>query len=867
LGAPEAPTADSYHRLVRQAGHLLWTVTADGLIDAEQSWRLYTGQSLGEARGWGWLEAIHPDDRERVRQEWTEALTARERYESVYRLRRADGTYRTLLVQALPLPDSDGRAWRWAAFGADVTAKEETEAALRASEAARLAHEEQLRAIVANAPIVLFAVDRAGIFTLSRGLGLEALGITPDGHVGQSYFTLYGHLPESVATMRRVLAGEPATTIERFRDLVFETRWMPTRDAEGTVTGVIGVSADITARARAEEERDTLLHRERQARAEAAERAATLAATFDAITDGVLVYDRDGRLIRANAAAHTANAWSTQAGYRDLPFGERVRQALPRDAEGRPLAREEWPVSRVLRGEVLTGEVAVDTLVRQPDGQDVLLSVSGAPIRDSEGRIVGGVIVDRDVTERRRLERRTREALDALLKVARVLMRVPDEADDPAVSGPSVTHRLGVLMREVLGCRGLNLIAVTPENELRPLECVGLSPEQTEQWRDRITHWPWHTPLFRALMARWRAGETVRVDTTRPEQREMANPFEIGRYLVAPMRVGSTLVGLLSAEYGRGDEALAREDITLVETVATLAALVLERERLLREREEARASALALREATRRMDEFLSVASHELRTPLTGLGGSLQIMKRRLARATGGAGDPPDGDPSEGEAALSRLSPFLERALRQNGVLASLVDDLLDLSRIQAGRLQLRLAPCDLVSLVARTIEERSLLDPARLITRELPPAPVLVDADGERLGQVVDHYLDNALKYSTEEQPVTVGVTVNGGMARVWVRDGGPGIPVAEQEPIWGRFYRVAGTGHRSGSSVGLGLGLYISRGIIERHGGQTGVESVPGSGATFWFRLPLAAPSGAWGTEAGGRVERENRAGGEAP
>jgi PAS domain S-box-containing protein len=87
------------------------------------------------------------------------------------------------------------------------------------------------------------------------------------------------------------------------------------------------------------------------------------------------------------------------------------------------LAREEWPVSRVLRGEVLTGEEAVDTLVRRPDGRDVLLSVSGAPIRDARGRIVGGVIVDRDVTERRRLERRTREALEALLEMAQAVVR------------------------------------------------------------------------------------------------------------------------------------------------------------------------------------------------------------------------------------------------------------------------------------------------------------------------------------------------------------------------------------------------------------------------------------------------------------
>jgi signal transduction histidine kinase len=312
-------------------------------------------------------------------------------------------------------------------------------------------------------------------------------------------------------------------------------------------------------------------------------------------------------------------------------------------------------------------------------------------------------------------------------------------------------------------------------------------------------------------------------------------------------------VGLLAVEDGPGDAAGARElgtgeeggaERALVEAVATLAALVLERERLLREREEARASALALRAANRRMDAFLGVASHELRTPLTGLRGSLQLLQRRLERAAGAEQD--EASASAVAAITGRLGPFLERALQQSGVLAGLVDELLDLSRIEAGHLPLRLAPCDLAALVTQTVEERCALDPTRSIVLERPPAAVWVSGDAERLAQVVDHYVDNALKYSTVEQPVTVGIeaAADGATARVWVRDAGPGIPAADQERIWDRFYQVEGTGHRSGSSTGLGLGLFLSRTIIERHGGQVGVESGSGAGATVWFRLPLRTP-----------------------
>ncbi len=115
---------------------------------------------------------------------------------------------------------------------------------------------------------------------------------------------------------------------------------------------------------------------------------------------------------------------------------------------------------------------------------------------------------------------------------------------------------------------------------------------------------------------------------------------------------------------------------------------------------------------------------------------------------------------------------------------------------------------------------------------------------DALRLGQVVTNYLTNALKYSAADRPVDVGLTVDGAEARVWVRDEGPGLSAKEQRHPWDRFRRVRGIEVQSGSGVGLGLGLHISWTIIELHQGQVGVESSPGAGSTFWFRLPLATP-----------------------
>jgi signal transduction histidine kinase len=307
--------------------------------------------------------------------------------------------------------------------------------------------------------------------------------------------------------------------------------------------------------------------------------------------------------------------------------------------------------------------------------------------------------------------------------------------------------------------------------------------------------------------------------------------------LLAPVRCGERLVGILGINSGE-DRPYTPDEIALAGAAAKLTALIIERERLLRERAEARATELALRETTRRMDEFLSIAAHELKTPLTSLKGYMQLAERRIAQSVR---DEQAGDRA-GRSALDAVYQMLQQVHTQISRIERFTSDLVDVSRIQAGRLEMRLAPCDLATIVREAVDEQRLTVPARAIEVDMPPgAAVAVLADADRIGQVVTNYLTNALKYSAEGTAVTVGLEVDGAMARVWVRDAGPGIPAAEQKCIWERFYRAPGIEHRSGSGIGLGMGLYISRTILERHRGHVGVHSQPGSGSTFWFTLPL--------------------------
>jgi PAS domain S-box-containing protein len=222
-------------------------------------------------------------------------------------------------------------------------------------------------------------------------------------------------------------------------------------------------------------------------------------------------------------------------------------------------------------------------------------------------------------------------------------------------------------------------------------------------------------------------------------------------------------------------------------------------------------------------DEFLSIASHELKTPLTSLKILAQLTRRRLARV--GARE------AEQLAGMERSIERMER----------LVNDLLDVSRIEGGKLALRLEEVDLRELCRQAAEEQTAATD-RAIALELPAKPLRAVVDPERIGQVLTNLLSNALKYSPHGCQVSLSLGVTPEREALFtIHDEGAGIPPELQHHLFQRFYRVPGVQVQSGSGVGLGLGLYISREIVERHHGRIWVESDVGSGASFRFTIPL--------------------------
>jgi signal transduction histidine kinase len=233
-----------------------------------------------------------------------------------------------------------------------------------------------------------------------------------------------------------------------------------------------------------------------------------------------------------------------------------------------------------------------------------------------------------------------------------------------------------------------------------------------------------------------------------------------------------------------------------------------------------------LEQANQLKDQFFSMASHELKTPITSIRGQAQLALRRVAKER------------TADSEMATVRTALESINEQTRRLNALVEDLLDLSSIRAGKIPLRMGKCDLAQLCRAVVEEQRLLS-SRAIDLAVPSEPVITEADGERLSQVITNLVSNALKYSPEASTVLVRLSKKDRKAQIEVQDDGPGIAKEELQNIFEPFYRAAHA--RKSSQNGMGLGLAICKDIVERHGGSIWCESSPGKGSTFFVELPL--------------------------
>ncbi len=294
---------------------------------------------------------------------------------------------------------------------------------------------------------------------------------------------------------------------------------------------------------------------------------------------------------------------------------------------------------------------------------------------------------------------------------------------------------------------------------------------------------------------------------------------DITTAVALPLAVKGETIGILGLAKTRKDAAFTRGDVELLSVLASNAAIAIQNARLITHIQEAYET---LQELDRMKSEFVSNVSHELRAPLHTISGFVQLLLSGKI----------EDQPTQKEC--------LETVYRQTQHLTGLIDDLLDVSRMESGHLELRKGSVQMHDVIQEVVGELQPLAAQRRIalTDTTTPELPVIFADAQRLGQVVRNLIDNALKFSPEDGHVTVSSEVSTDQLVIAVQDDGVGISAEAMAHLFERFYQADSSSTRR--TGGTGLGLYICRQIIVAHGGTIWAESEPGKGATFRFSLP---------------------------
>lgn len=403
-------------------------------------------------------------------------------------------------------------------------------------------------------------------------------------------------------------------------------------------------------------------------------------------------------------------------------------------------------------------------------------------------------------------------------------------AEAGAVLSESLDYETKFARLGRLCVRGLSdwcAIDIVEGRELRRVAVAHRDPTKEPMLLEMVRRYPprWDSP--HPAIAALRTGEPVltpeltddvlRVICHDDEHVRLARALGTRTGISVPLIARGQTLGVLSLACGTLGRRYGHADLGLAVELGRRAAIAIDNARLYR----------ASQEAVRARSEFLTVATHELNTPLTSL--TLAVQSLRRAAPLGRVIDP------------QVLDRRLELVARQGTRLTRLIHDLLDVSHLDTGPLVLERTDVDFGALV-REVAERFEADlaGARCSVSIQTGAPACGRWDRSCLDRVVTNLLSNAIKFGTGK-PIEIAVGAERGTARLVVRDHGIGIAPEQRDRIFGRFERAVSERHYGG----LGLGLYISRRIVEEHGGSIRCESRPGAGATFIVELPCAEPA----------------------
>jgi PAS domain S-box-containing protein len=533
------------------------------------------------------------------------------------------------------------------------------------------------------------------------------------------------------------------------------------------------------------------------------------AAVLEQIGAGVIVADADG-VIRV---------FNPEAGRQ---HGVPRQTVLPADwarayglfgLDGEPLPLEQMPLFRAVRGERVDNARWV---VHRPDGTEMILEGTAVPLHDAEGRLAGGVLTTRDVTEQTRAAAELQAIQERLRFLSEAGFLLSQSLDDrqtlERLARLTVPRLADWCAVEVLEGERFVLAALAHRD-----------PERVALARAARERNPPERHGNRPLAEAFRAGgpllyrevddALLEAGAADEEHLRLLRELAPRSAIVVPLLARGEPLGGLTLVYAESGRRYGEAEVMLAEELGRRAAQAIDNARLYQ----------AATRAIRTRDDLLAVVSHDLKNPLNVISMVAGILQ------TDEAG-------REQRESVRRHGQLLGRATRR---MLGLIDDLLDLASIEAGRLSMTLAEENVAELANGAIE---LLQPvavqkgAELVWTAGGPLPP-VRADRARIQQVLSNLIGNALKFVTQGGHVTVGARATPAEVVVEVADDGPGIASEHLPHLFERFWKAPGD-----ARSGTGLGLFIVRGIVAAHGGRVWAEGEPGRGARFCFTLRRA-------------------------
>ena len=525
---------------------------------------------------------------------------------------------------------------------------------------------------------------------------------------------------------------------------------------------------------------------------------------LDALPTAAYTVDRDGLITYCNAKA--VELWGRSPRLNDPSDRYGGAHELYSKEGERLTHQHSWMAKALATGSEYAG---VEIVIGRPDGRRTTALAYASPLRDDAGKIIGGVNVLVDIDERKRAEDIQHFLAQASVALAQIADYEGTLERIANLAVPAFADWFGVHVRGSDGkVRRIAVRHLSPERE-QEVEALYRAYPPTEgkpygAVEVLLTGKPIFGSDFEALLPK----------VARDERHlQMLKNLGLKSFLCVPLRSRGNILGALTFATAESGRVYGDVHLRAAEDLASRAAIAIENAQLLE----------ALKEADRRKDEFLAMLSHELRNPLAPVRNAVHILR---------AGTPPTPDAQWAHDVIDRQVQQMSR----------LVDDLLDVSRIARGKIELRKERVSIAAAVANAVEaSRPQLERGRHeLSMVSAPEALYVDADSARLSQIFSNLLNNAAKYTDPGGRIRLQVERDGNEAVVRVADNGMGIPREMLGRVFDMFVQVERAGDHS--QGGLGIGLTLVKRLTEIHGGRVEARSPgPGKGSEFVVRLPL--------------------------